>query len=403
MALKIAKPSEASPSFQERLAGFFREHGWLCAGTFAAVIVATAEGRRPEAEELAAQRTAIAALSADEQQRLQLQAVAFRQLTAEQQATIQSVHHEVVAHPELSDTLAEYHKWLESLPKGKRDQILAESDHQKRLSLIREAREPAKQEPTPRSNDGPNSRRPGFFAGSNEFLNRMPLQASASQNFDLILKALAKEVGAPDAPKAANDLERWEYRLRVVDRALMDLPRDGQRSIRDVVRKVFENKLPPDARDKLPSDFKMATELLFKRLVFEGMTLMEKDGKYREQFMNDLPPNARLHFSEMPDKQRDLHITVSHIRKVAPDLGSQIFETIIEDPQRPRPDRPGNRGDDLGPDGGPLGRGPRGNGPRPNGQRPGGGFGGGFGGQFDGPPPDGRPNDEPPPRRREGL
>lgn len=400
MALKIAKSSEALPGFKERLTDFTREHGWLCAGAFVAVIVATAEGRRPEAEELAAQRQAIAALSADEQQRLQLQVVAFRQLTADQQATIQSVHQEVVAHPELGETLAEYHKWLESLPKGKRDQILAESDHQKRLSMIREAREPAKPEPSSRSNDGPNNRRPGFFAGSNEFLNRMPLQPNAGQHFDLIMKALAKEVGAPEAPKAANDLERWEYRLRVVDRALMDLPRDGQRSIRDIVRKIFESKLPQDARDKLPSDFNMATELLFKRLVFEGMTLMEKDGKYREQFMNDLPPNARLHFSEMPDKQRDLHVTVSHIRKVAPELGGQIFETVIEDPMR---NRPGNRGEEFGPDGGgPSGRGPRGNGPRPNGQRPGGGFGGGFGGSFDGPPPDGRPNEEPPPRRREG-
>lgn len=392
MSVKIAKPTDSAPSFKERAGDFFREHGWLCAGGFLAVVFATAEGRRPEAEELKRYRDEISALTADEQKELQLHAVAFRQLDSEQQALVQQVHGLVQQQPDLGETVAEYHRWLERLPKDRRDKINAESDPQKRLTAIREVRETKGnaagdigRNPADRAFPGKGAGQlgPGF-----DFMSRMGMNSDRPMLFEAAMKGLAKELGMPEKPEQSGDLALWDHHIRVADRAFKELPEDGQRSPREIIQSAVGDKLLKELKERLPSNRDLAVGLVARGLLFEGVSVIEKNSSLRETLFKDIPRDARLHFEQMPKLFGDRHLAMSHIRQLSPDLGSRIRESA-DDLLRPRndpfnsrdnqdfgppPDGPDGRGqrgpDNFGPPPeNPIGRGLRGE-RRPNGPRP---------------------------------
>lgn len=387
MSVKIAKPIDSAPSFKERASDFFREHGWLCAGGFLAVVFATAEGRRPEADELKRYRDEISALSADEQKELQLQAVAFRQLDAEQQALVRQVHDLVQQQPELDETLSEYHRWLERLPKDRRDKINAEFDPQRRLTAIREARE-AKNGTGGEMGRNPSERPfpgkgPGQFGY--DFMSRMGMNIERPILVEVAIKELAKQLGMPEKPEQSGDFALWEHRIRITDRAFRELPEDGERSPREIIQSAVGDKLPKELKDRLSSNRDLAFAFVARGLLFEGVSVIDQNNEIRELLLKEAPRDARLHFDQMPKMLRDRHLAMSHIRKLSPDLGSRVREST-DDLLRPRndpfnsrdnqdigppPDGPDGRGqrgpDNFGPpQDGQNGRGPR----RLNGQRP---------------------------------
>ncbi len=420
MSVKIAKPTEPVPSFADKAKLFFREHGWLCIGGFVALLFATAEGRRPESDELQRYRSEIAALSPEEQKELQLRAVAFRQMDATQQAAVLAVHQQVQAQPELVQTLADYQRWLDRLPKERRDAISAEADMQKKLTAIREMRD-ANSALHQRPDDDPNGPRTGGafngpFAGPGgigqmgqrqDVVSRLSSSPIARVIYDTLMQELAKEVGLPEKPEKADARMLWDHHIRVVEKAMLELPQDGKRSVRDVVQRVIGNRVPRDEADRVGKDSSLPFEIMSRQLVQEGVVLFQKDPASREAIMNGMPPKARNHFEEMPSSQRDKHVAVAHIREMSPRLGERVFEMVVGSWRRGDRNGPGGEEDfgpprDEPPRDGPGGRGPRPNDRRPqDGPRPGqGGFGGpgfGPGRGFEGRGPEGRPADIGPP------
>lgn len=392
---------ESQPSFSDKLKAFGREYGWLCGGAFAALLVATAEGRKPEARELSENRRAIAELPSDRQQQLQLHAVSYQQLRPDEQTKLQAIHQVAIANDELSTTAHEYHQWLDGLSKEQRNRIAQAKTDIERLSAIREIRESGdgpEREPgfrpngTPSFRPGENSNKP-FRRPSKMVreLTSMLVARGKTEMFLPLLEALGQAVKLPE-PMNATPLQAWEHHAQVIDQAMTTLPIAGENSLRDIIRRTRANHVPADIQEKFPLDGARIPDLLLAQLVAEGLTVIRRDEKLRTQVWLQLPGYLRRDLQNMPSDEADLHIVIAHLRPIADTVQKQLVGLYFEDnrgfggngpggngpggPEDFGPGGPGNGGPGRGPGNRPP-EGPRGDRPRNDGPR------------GDGPPPRG--------------
>lgn len=152
-------------------------------------------------------RRAIEAMSRIERDRLRHNHQQFQKLTASDLKRVKAIHHAVNSEPPLAETVSQFHTWLATLSLSDREELLALSDPEDRLQMIRRLKAEAE-----------SVRFAGQVAPSSEM--GMRLQYSnlrvSPQDYAGMMRAAAEWVELGAEPDAKSPVERLAYHTSVL-------------------------------------------------------------------------------------------------------------------------------------------------------------------------------------------
>lgn len=393
-----ANLNEVREPFTVRAKSFLREHGLLLVAAFIALLIVSAEGRRPEATDVAQRRQEIEALPASQRQQLKTNVDWWHNVSLQERESIRDVHEAIAADSQLDATLHAYREWLDSIPGKEKSEILAIADpaeRVKRVAAVYGEQEQRKHDregprPSPRrteesvpvvtSTETPRFEEPPY----NREPQRPPVPRLSARDFHNIMSAIGRSRDIPPPPESASAERMLDFHLRVFE----ELGK-GRRPGDDIrpppmlepgeVNEIAQLVPIPMVRERLKEGGPGASNLMFRML---GAAMIEEVREVvgtptpadRQRLLKMLAPAARQAFEADPPDAQERRLLALLLKDKSPTYGGR-FMNFIDRSERMR--RNMGRPDDEPP----L---PRGEfGPFPGGRRP-----------------DGPPGDRPPQRPR---
>ena len=125
----LAKPN--------RILRWFSDNRWYLAATLVVLILARSEAKRAETPAMQQNRRAIEEMSRVERDRLRHNQQQFEKLSSQQVERIRAIHVAAQDEPKLDETISQFHSWLATLSLPDREQLLAATNVEDRLQIIR--------------------------------------------------------------------------------------------------------------------------------------------------------------------------------------------------------------------------------------------------------------------------
>lgn len=372
-----ANLNEVREPFTVRSREFFREYGLLIVSAFIALLVVSAEGRRPEATDLATRRQEIESLSSTDRSQLKTNVDWWRGLTQSNRESVREIHQAIATDPQLDATLKAYRDWLDSIPGKEKSEVLAIADPAERLKKI--AAVQREQDLRKRDRDG---RRPDESYDRESLRPGMPRLSPRDFHNVMVIIGKAHDLKAPSASASSEAL--FDFHLKVFEEI-----GKGRRA-NDENRPIFEPSLVneiadaismPFVRDRLkentPGSLPMLLRMLASSLIEDvKSTIGSPTAEDRQRLLKALPESARRALESEPPDAQERHLLAMFLKEKSPTFGSRFFNFVErtermrrglgrpEDDFLPRGDRP-----DFG---GPpqFGPNPRRRGDEPGGDRP---------------------------------
>lgn len=203
---KLDEPSSVG-TWPRRVFRWGRENRWYLAATFVVLMMARSEAKRAETPAMQRNRETIEAMSRIERDRLRHNHQQFQKLTASDLKRVKAIHHAVNSEPQLAETVSQFHTWLATLPLSDREELLALSDPEDRLQMIRRLQ---------------------AETGSGRFTEQIPpssemgarLQYSnlrvSPQDYSRMMRAAAEWAEPGSEPDAKTPVERLAYHTSVL-------------------------------------------------------------------------------------------------------------------------------------------------------------------------------------------
>ncbi|NQV28933.1 MAG: hypothetical protein HQ518_31650 [Rhodopirellula sp.] len=351
-----------------RLLGWISNNRWYLAGSLLVLIMARSEAHRVETPTMRQNRQTIEEMSRVERDRLRHNYEQYQKLSRQDVQRVKFIHDAADKEPQLAETISRFHSWLATLSLPDREKLLATSNPEDRLQIIRQLQAEA---------ESPHSRedvRPTLdMAMRNQFANlRVPLH-----DYERMMRAGAKWAELPSTPTEKTSLGQLEYHASALA-AIMDkvLPgwriainRAGNRprpNFPDELREVLLEQLSDSnikrtiqGRPAMTQNF-MAVTLLARGLFDEtrrvAMSLHPNEAEL-DRVLRALPEARRKSITDMPEELRDRYLQQMWVtRRLSPEAGQSLSQLwIMFDKFLSRP--PGVSGNGFGagrpgPDGG---------------------------------------------------
>ncbi len=398
-----ANHNEVRAPFPVRAKSFVREHGLLMVAAFIALLIVSAEARRPEATDLAQHRQEIEALSASQRQQLKTNVDWWRNISPQERESIREVHEAIATDSQLNATLRAYREWLDSIPGKEKSEILAIADPAERAKRVaavygeQEQRQKDREGPRPQSyrpegngpgaspSEAPHVEEPPY----NRELHRPPLPPLprlSQRDYHNIMSAIGRSRDIPPPPESASSERLLDFHLRVFE----ELGK-GRRPGDDMrpppllepgeVSEIAQLVPIPGVRERLKENGPGASNLMFRML---GAAMIEEVKEVvgtpspadRQRLLKMLAPAARQTFEDDPPDVQERRLLALLLKDKSPTYGGRFMNFIEKSERmrrnmgRPEDGAPPPRGE-FGPfPGGPNPRrrpddGPPGDGPKP--------------------------------------
>ena len=198
--LKTDSPSsngESDSGKRNRFLGWLSDNRWYLAAAFVVLMMARSEAKRAETPTMKRNRQSVEEMSRVERDRLRHNQQLFQELSRDDVQRVKAIHDAAQNDPQLDETISQFHSWLATLSMSERDKLLATSNPEDRLQIVRRLK--AKVEPPP---TGDNFRPTLDIASRNQFANlRVPLH-----DYERMMRAAAEWAELPSEPKTKTPL-----------------------------------------------------------------------------------------------------------------------------------------------------------------------------------------------------
>ncbi|MGZ0170873.1 MAG: hypothetical protein ACKVHE_15065 [Planctomycetales bacterium] len=320
----------------DRILGWFSDNRWYLAGALVVLMMARSEAKRAETPVMQRNRQAIEEMSRVERDRLRHNQQQFETLSRQEVQRVKLIHDAAQKEPQLDKTIVEFHSWLATLSWTEREELLATSNAEDRLQIIRRLK--AKAEPPPTSKEF----KPALdMAMRTQFANlRVPLH-----DYEQMMRAAAEWVRLPSGPTNKTPLGQLEHHTSVLA-AVLDkiLPswrtavsRTGNRArpiFPDELRKVLLSRLSDTNMRRAitgrPANTQnmMVMSLLSRGLFDEtrrvAVSLKPTDEEIDRAFQN-LPEARRKAIGNMPKEMGDRYLQQMWVtRRLSPKAGESL-------------------------------------------------------------------------------
>lgn len=332
---------------QNRILAWLSDNRWYLAAALVVLIMARSEAKRAETPTMKRNRQSIEEMSRVERDRLRHNQEQFQKLDREDVKRVKAIHDAVQNDPQLNETMSQFHSWLATLSLPDREKLLATSNPEDRLQIVRRLQ--AKVQPLPSGN---NFRPTQDIASRTQFAN---LRVSL-RDYERMMTAAAEWAKISSTPKTKTPLGLLEYHALVLagtmDRVLpgwkFAVNRTGNRPrpmFPNELRKVLLAQLS-DANMKRAIQSKpsttqnMMTMMLLARGLFDetrrvAESLKPTDEELDRVFQN-LPENRRKAIGAMPKELGDRYLQQMWVtRRLPADAGENLsrlwsmFEKIL--------------------------------------------------------------------------
>lgn len=204
-----AKPDERSSvgTGPGRIFGWVRANCGYLAATFVVLMMARSEAKRAETPAMQRNRQTIEAMSRIERDRLLHNHQQFQKLTVSDVKRVKAIHNAVNSEPQLAETVSQFHAWLATLSLSAREELLAMSDPDDRLQMIRRLMAETESD---RSN--------GQVPWTSEMGTRFQYSnlRVSPQDYSRMMRAAAEWAELGSAPDVESSLERLAYHTSVL-------------------------------------------------------------------------------------------------------------------------------------------------------------------------------------------
>ncbi len=348
--LKTDSPStngETGSRKQNRILAWFSDNRWYLAAAIVVLMMARSEAKRAETPTMKRNRRAIEEMSRVERDRLRHNQQQFQMLERSDVQRMKAIHEAVQDDPQLDKTMSQFHSWLATLPLPEREKLLATSNPQDRLQIIRRLQAKVQQPPA-----GSDSRPTQDIASRTQFANlRVPLR-----DYERMMKAAAEWAEVPSTPKTKTPLGLLEYHAMalagtmdsVVPGWKFAVNRTGNRprpvfpdELREVLLAQLSDANMKRAIQAKPSTTQnMMTMMLLARGLFDetrrvAASLEPTDEELDRVFQN-LPENRRKAIGGMPKELGDRYLQQMWVtRRLPADAGENLsrlwsmFEKVL--------------------------------------------------------------------------
>ena len=360
--LKTDSPSqdgEPVPKKTNRILRWFSDNRWYLAGTFVVLMMARSEAKRAETPAMKRNRQAIEAMSRVERDRLRHNQQQFARLSRKEVQRVRTIHDAAQKEPQLDQTITQFHTWLATLSLPEREQLLATTNVEDRLQILRRLR--ARVEPSsPRHESKPIL----DMAPRNQFANlRIPLH-----DYERLMRAGAEWVELPTEPASKTSLGQLEYHTSVLA-SMMDKVLPGWRTAAsrtgnrprpmfpDELRKMLLAQLSdPGMRRAIIGRPTTTQNMMVMTLLARGLYdetrrvagMLKPTDEELDRDFRDMPENRRKGIGSMPKEIGDRYLQQMWVaRRMSPDAGQSLsklwglFEKLMHRP-------PGNQGSGAG-------------------------------------------------------
>lgn len=363
--IKLLKTDESSNDDESastkpnRIRGWFSDNRWYLAATFVVLMMARSEAKRAETSAMQRNRQAIEEMSRVERDRLRHNQQQFEKLSRQEVQRVRSIHTAAQNEPQLDKTISEFHSWLATLSLPEREKLLATTNVEDRLQIVRRLK--AKPEPSP---PGQAFKPTLDMAARSQFGNlRVPIH-----DYEQMMTAGAEWVSLPAGPANRTSLGQLEYHASVLA-AIMDkiLPgwqtaanRTGNRPrpmFSDELRQILLEQLSDSGMRRAiqgrPSNTQnMMVMTLMARGLFDetrrvAVSLKPTDEEL-DRVIQNLPDSRRKFIENMPKEMGDRYLQQMWVaRRLSPDAGQSLsrlwsmFDKLLNRP-------PGNLGNGAG-------------------------------------------------------
>ena len=350
---------EAVSAKPNRILKWFSNNRWYLAATLVVLLMARSEAKRAETPAMQQNRQTIEEMSRVERDRLRHNQEQFEKLSRQEVQRVRKIHDAAQQEPQFDETISQFHSWLATLSLPEREKLLATTNVEDRLQLVRRLK--ANPEPQPPGQDF----RPALdTAMRNQFASlRVPLH-----DYERMMKAGAEWVKLPSEPASKTSLGQLEYHTSVLA-AMMDSILPGWRSASSRAgirpRPMFPDELQKFLLEQLSdpgvkraiegrpaSTQNMMVMTVLARGLFDetrrvAVSLNPTDDEL-DRVVQNLPEARRQAIDNVPKELRDRHLQQMWVaRQLSPDAGQSLsklwsmFEKLL---QRP----PGGQGNGAG-------------------------------------------------------
>jgi hypothetical protein len=336
--LKTDSPStngETVSGKRNRILGWLSDNRWYLAAALVALMMARSEAKRAESQAMKRNRQSVEEMSRVERNGLRHNQQQFQELSRKDVQRVKAIHDAAQNDPRLDETISQFHSWLATLSMSERDKLLATSNPEDRLQIVRRLK--AKVEPPM----GGTFRSPLDIASRNQFANlRVPLH-----DYERMMRAAADWAELPSMPETKTPLGLLEHHAsalaEIMNKVLPGwrtaVSRTGNRPrpmFPDELRKVLLAQLS-DAnmkrviQAKPPTTQNMMAMILLARGLFDetrrvAVSLKPTDAELDRVFQN-LSENRRKAIGEMPKELGDRYLQQMWVtRRLPPDAGDNL-------------------------------------------------------------------------------
>lgn len=197
----------ARPTGPKFLLGWISENRWYLIATLFVLMIVRSEARRAETPAMRRNREAIEAMSRIERDRLRHNHSQFQKLDTSEMVRVREIHEAVNSDPQLDATLAQFHAWLATLSLSSREELLAMSEPEDRLQMIRRLMAESDLPAT-------NGRLPSNSQNGSRF-QYANLRVSP-QDYERMIRAASEWVQHDSAPEAKSPVELLVHHTSVL-------------------------------------------------------------------------------------------------------------------------------------------------------------------------------------------
>jgi hypothetical protein len=303
--LKTDSPSDGGEIVSAKTNPVFRWIGsnrWYLAGALGVLMIARSEARRAETPVMQSNRQAIEDMSRVERDRLRHNQQQFQKLSKSELKVVKAVHEAVQSDSGLDNTVTRFHAWLATLSLSQREDLLATSQAEDRLQVVRHLLTAAEAVP-----------HDGEVDPELDAANRVPYSnlRISLPDYERMMLAGAEWAKLPTTPESNSPLDLLELHVSTLA-ALMDRITPGWR--------VAVSRPGNRPRPMFPDELR---RVLFEQLSDSNLKKMIQDRPAVQQNMLVMTLLARGLFDESRRVTRSLRPTAADIERV--------YESIPED------------------------------------------------------------------------
>ena len=303
---------EAVSARPNRVFRWISSNRWYLAGALFVLMMARSEARRAETPAMQRNRQAIEAMSRIERDRLRHNQQQFQKLSSAELERVKAIHDAARSDAQLDKTVSQFHTWLATLSLSQREQLLATSQTEDRLQIVRHLM--TTPEPSSRSSEF-NSEPDGAARFLSSNLRISP------RDYERMMRAGAEWIKLPAPAESATPIELLEYHVSTLA-ALMDQILPAWRAT--------ANRPGNRTRPAFPDELRL---VLFEQLSDPNLKKMIQDRPAVQQNMLVMTLLARGLFDESRRVVKSLQPTSSELDRVYRNLPEERRKTLDSLPE----------------------------------------------------------------------